>query len=67
MNRKQVLTWLLIAVLALSLTAVTFAGTVWLQANQTITARCVDPTGEIMVTFIDDGEALVTCRVWVER
>lgn len=69
MTRRRFV-WALVFVLILSLVAVVEATTraapaVWLKANQSVTAHCVDSTGELMIEFAGDDEALVTCRVWV--
>lgn len=65
--KRRTVAWLIVVLLVFSLafTAAVSVPTVWLKANQSVIVRCVDQTGEIMVEFHDDGEAEITCRVWV--
>jgi hypothetical protein len=65
--KKKVMILLFVVILALTVMGAAVVPTIWLKANQTVTVRCVDPSGEIQVEFAGDDEALVTCRVWVDR
>lgn len=64
--KRRIVLCLIVCLVVLSLAAGA-AGTIWLQANQSVAVRCIDPAGEILVEFYGDDEVEVTCRVWVTK